>query len=132
MKLANLFGGMSAIVLLTWQGAALAAVVAMVLDVKGQASVTVAGRTSAAQIATSLQEDIEDTGVDLMDFMMPATQWFEADDVLETVFELRVHLEKKSEAIANTLTVLPELKLLELALEQCETNQIAVRFTLEV
>ena len=57
MKLANLFGGMSAIVLLTWQGAALAAVVAMVLDVKGQASVTVAGRTSAAQIATSLQED---------------------------------------------------------------------------
>lgn len=79
-----------------------------------------------------IKEEIEDAGVDLMDFMMPQTEWFEAEDVLETVFNLRVHLEKQESAIPNALTVLSELKLLELALELCETNQIAVRFTLEV
>ncbi len=78
------------------------------------------------------KEEIEDAGVDLMDFMMPQSEWFEAEDVLETVFNLRVYLEKQESAIPNALTVLPELKLLELALELCETNQIAVRFTLEV
>ena len=78
------------------------------------------------------KEEIEDAGVDLMDFMMPQAEWFEAEDVLETVFDLRVHLEKQPNAIANTLTVLPELKLLELSLELCETKTIAVRLTLEV
>ncbi len=77
-------------------------------------------------------EEIDDAGVDLMDFMMPQTEWYEAEDVLKTVFDLRVHLEKQPAEIPNVLTVLPELKLLELALELCETNQIAVRFTLEV
>ena len=67
-----------------------------------------------------------------MDFMMPQSEWFEAEDVLETVFNLRVYLEKHQAAIADVLTVLPELKLLELALELCETNLIDVRFTLEV
>ena len=43
--------------LVTWHGLLQAAVVVMVLDVKGQASITYSGRTSAAQIATSLQED---------------------------------------------------------------------------
>ena len=45
------------VALVTWHGLLQAAVVVMVLDVKGQASITYAGRTSAAQIATSLQED---------------------------------------------------------------------------
>lgn len=78
------------------------------------------------------KEEIEDAGVDLMDFMMPQTEWFEAEDVLETVFDLRVYLEKQPQSIANTVTVLPELKLLELSLELCETNNLAVRLTLEV
>ncbi len=78
------------------------------------------------------EEELEDSGVDLMEFMMPQSEWFEAEEVLETVFDLRVHLERHPDAIANTLTVLPELKLLELALEKCETKQIAVRLTLEV
>ena len=43
--------------LFAWHGVLQAAVVAMVLDVKGEASITYSGRTSAAQIATSLQED---------------------------------------------------------------------------
>ena len=43
--------------LCAWHGLVHAAIVAMVLDVKGQASITYAGRTSAAQIATSVQED---------------------------------------------------------------------------
>jgi hypothetical protein len=77
-------------------------------------------------------EEIEDVGIDLMDFMMPQTEWFEAEDILETVFDLRVHLEKQPDAIPNSTTVLPELKLLELALEKCETSNLAVRLTLEV
>lgn len=43
--------------IMAWHGLLQAAVVAMVLDVKGQASVTYSGRTSAAQIATSIQDD---------------------------------------------------------------------------
>ena len=43
--------------LCVWQVSTQAAMVAMVLDVKGQASITYAGRTGAAQIATSIQED---------------------------------------------------------------------------
>ncbi len=78
------------------------------------------------------REEIEDAGVDLMDFMVPQTQWFDAEDVLETVFDLRVHLEKHSQSVANSSTVLPELKLLELSLELCETNNLAVRLALEV
>jgi hypothetical protein len=78
------------------------------------------------------KEEVEDAGVDLMDFMMPQTEWFEAEDVLEIVFELRVHLEKLPDSIANTVIVLPALKSLELALELCETNNLAVRLTLEV
>jgi hypothetical protein len=78
------------------------------------------------------KDEIEDAGVDLMDFLMPQTEWFEAEDVLETVFDLRVHLEKQPQSIANTVCVLPELKSLELALELCETKHIAVRLTLEV
>ncbi len=78
------------------------------------------------------KEEIEDASVDLIEFMMPQSAWFEAEDVLETVFDLRVHLEKHPQSIPNTLTVLPELKLLELALEKCETNHLAVRLTFEV
>jgi hypothetical protein len=77
-------------------------------------------------------EEMEDASVDLMDFLMPRTEWFEAEDILETVFALRVHLERQPDAVASTATVLPELRSLELALELCETNQIAVRLTLEV
>jgi hypothetical protein len=78
------------------------------------------------------KEEIDDAGVDLMDFMMPQSEWFETEDVLETVFNLRVHLERQPHAIANIATVLPELRSLELALEMCETNQLAVRLTIEV
>lgn len=47
----------SAVLLMAGSGLAQAAVVAMVLDVKGQANLTHGGRTSVAQIATSIQED---------------------------------------------------------------------------
>jgi hypothetical protein len=78
------------------------------------------------------KEEIEDASVDLMDFMMPHTEWFEAENILETVFDLRVQLERQPNVIPNGSTVLPELKLLELSLELCETNHIAVRLRLEV
>ncbi len=77
-------------------------------------------------------EEIEDAGVDFMNYMMPQNKWFEAEDVLETIFDLRVHLDRHPDAIPNALSVLPELKLFELALELCETNSLAVRLTLEV
>ncbi len=77
------------------------------------------------------EEEIENANVDFMDFMMPQPEWFEAEDVLEIVFELKGHLERHPNAISNTLRVLPALKSLELALELCETHNIAVRLTLE-
>jgi hypothetical protein len=77
-------------------------------------------------------EEIEDAGVDLMDFMMPQTTWFEAENLLETVFALRVHLEKQANAIPNSELVLPDLKSLELALELCEAKSIAVRLTIDI
>jgi hypothetical protein len=77
-------------------------------------------------------EEIEDAGVDFMDFLMPQTQWFNAENLLETVFALRVHLGKHPQAILNSELVMPDLKALELALELCETNNIAVRLTIDI
>jgi hypothetical protein len=71
-------------------------------------------------------------GVDLMDYMVPQSQWFEAENMLETVFALRVHLERQPQAIAGGAAVLPELKALELALELCETREIRVRLTIDL
>jgi virulence-associated protein VapD len=78
------------------------------------------------------KDEIEDVGVDLMDFMMPQTEWFEAEIVLETVFALRVHLEKHPNAIPSSESVLIDLKSLELALEICEAKGVAVRLTIDI
>jgi hypothetical protein len=78
------------------------------------------------------KDELEGAGVDLMDFMMPQTEWFEAGTVLETIFALRVHLEKHSTAIPNAEAVLPDLRSLELALELCEAKGVCVRLTIDI
>jgi hypothetical protein len=78
------------------------------------------------------KDELENAGVDLMDFMMPQTQWFEAEDLLETAFALRVHLERHPNAIPNSELVLHDLKSLELALEICEAKGVAVRLTIDI
>ena len=57
MKFATLCKWVAVAALFVGNASAHAAVVAMLLDVRGTASVTASGRTSAAQVATSLQED---------------------------------------------------------------------------
>ena len=79
-----------------------------------------------------LEGTLGETGVDLMDYMVPQNQWFEAENLLETVFALRVHLERQRDAIAGGAMVLPDLKALELALELCETREIQVRLTIDI
>jgi hypothetical protein len=78
------------------------------------------------------RDEIEDAGVNLMDFLMPQTQWFEAENMLETVFALRIHLEKHPKAISNIELVMPDLKALELALEVCENHKVRVRLTIDI
>ena len=79
-----------------------------------------------------LEDALESAGVDLMDFMIPETQWFEAENVLETVFALRVHLEKHPEDIQNSSLLMPDLRALELALELCEAKEIPVRLSIDI
>ena len=56
MKTSTLIGCTALVALAGWHGLSQAEVTAMLLDVKGEAGVTYSGRTSSAQIATSLQE----------------------------------------------------------------------------
>jgi hypothetical protein len=77
------------------------------------------------------KDEIDNLGVDMIDFVMPQNEWFEAEKLLETVFALRVHLEKQPHAIPNVFLVLPDLKALELALEICEANHTSVRLTID-
>ena len=79
-----------------------------------------------------LEDALGNAGVDLMDFMLPETQWFDAENILETVFALRVHLEKHLDSIQNSSLTLPDLRALELALELCETREVRVRLTIEI
>ena len=79
-----------------------------------------------------LEDALGNAGVDLMDFMLPETQWFDAENILETVFALRVHLEKHLDSIQNSSLTLPDLRALELALELCETKEVRVRLTIEI
>jgi hypothetical protein len=64
--------------------------------------------------------------------MIPETQWFEAENLLETVFALRVHLEKYPASLQNSRLVLPDLRALELALELCEAKEVPVRLTIDI
>ena len=79
-----------------------------------------------------LEDALGNAGVDLMDFMLPETQWFDAENILETVFALRVHLEKHPDSIQNSSLTLPDLRALELALELCETREVRVRLTIDI
>ena len=79
-----------------------------------------------------LEDALGNAGVDLMDFMLPETQWFDAENILETVFALRVHLEKHLDSIQNSSLTLPDLRALELALELCETKEVRVRLTIDI
>lgn len=79
-----------------------------------------------------LEDALGNAGVDLMDFMLPETQWFDAENILETVFALRVHLEKHLDSIQNSSLTLPDLRALELALELCETREVRVRLTIDI
>jgi hypothetical protein len=79
-----------------------------------------------------LEDALDSAGVDLMDFMIPETQWFEAENLLETVFALRVHLEKYPASLQNSRLVLPDLRALELALELCEAKEVPVRLTIDI
>ena len=78
------------------------------------------------------KDELEGAGVDLMDFVMPQPEWFAAEHLLETVFALRVHLEKHPNAILHSELVLPDLRTLELALELCEAKGVAVRLTIDL
>jgi hypothetical protein len=77
-------------------------------------------------------DDLKNAGIDLMEFLIPQAQWFEAENMLETVFALRVHLEKHSKAIPNIELVMTDLKALELALEVCENHHVRVRLTIDI
>jgi hypothetical protein len=77
-------------------------------------------------------DDLKNAGIDLMDFLIPQAQWFEAENILETVFALRVHLEKHSKAIPKIELVMTDLKALELALEVCENHHVRVRLTIDI
>lgn len=79
-----------------------------------------------------LEGALGNAGVDLMDFMIPETQWFEAENLLETVFALRVHLEKHPESMQNSSLALSDLRVLELALELCEAKEVPVRLTIDI
>ena len=79
-----------------------------------------------------LEDVIASTGVDMMDLMIPETEWFDAENLLETVFALRVHLERHPEAMLHSASVLPDLRALELALELCEAREISVRLTIDI
>jgi hypothetical protein len=76
-------------------------------------------------------DELENAGIDFMDFLIPQAQWFEAENMLETVFALRVQLEKHPKVIPNIELVMTDLKALELALEVCENHHVRVRLTLE-
>ena len=79
-----------------------------------------------------LEDVIASAGVDMMDLMIPETEWFDAENLLETVFALRVHLERHPEAMLHSASVLPDLRALELALELCEAKEISVRLTIDI
>ena len=79
-----------------------------------------------------LEDVIASAGVDMMDLMIPETEWFDAENLLETVFTLRVHLERHPEAMLHSASVLPDLRALELALELCEAREISVRLTIDI
>ena len=79
-----------------------------------------------------LEDVIASAGVDMMDLMIPETEWFDAENLLETVFALRVHLERHPEAMLHSASVLPDLRALELALELCEAREISVRLTIDI
>ena len=79
-----------------------------------------------------LEDALGNAGVDLMDFMIPETQWFEAENLLETVFALRVHLEKHPASMQNSSLALSDLRALELALELCEAKEVRVRLTIDI